>query len=249
MGPGTLARSCGAKLRYGKDAMKILSLMLLTALTTAAQTKPVVIAEAQPPATQTLAQPASVPNATALPIGTAIRMKLETPLSTATNKAGDRFGGRVTEAVLLNGKTIIPVGAALEGDVIRAEQHRRIRGTPSFALRPNLITLPDGRKFVINATIVDTSNRSLNVTDEGEIEGRGHDTADWVETGVGTALGTGIGAAVGGGKGALIGATIGAGGTVIHWLTKTKSAQIPAGTEIIMELNHPMALSAVPEGE
>src|SRR5581483_9609820 len=197
----------------------------------------VVVAEAWPAATQMMAQPAAAPNATALPVGTAIRMKLQTPLSTTANKHGDRFGGRVVEAVLLNGNMIIPVGSAIDGEVIRADEHRRIRGTPTFDLRPTLITLPNGGKYAINATIVDVSNRSLNVTDEGEIKGRGHDRADWVERGVGTAVGTGIGAAIGGGKGALVGASIGAGATLVHWLTKTKSAQIAAGTEIIMELN------------
>lgn len=226
--------------------------VIVIAMIAAAQTKDkapsVVVAEARP-ATQMMAQPAAAPNATALPVGTAIRMKLQTPLSTGANKHGDHFGGRVVEAVLLNGKTIIPVGSALEGEVIRADEHRRIRGTPTIDLRPTLITLPNGEKYAINATIVDTSNRSLNVNDEGEIKGPGHDRADWVETGVGAALGTGIGAIAGGGKGALIGASIGAGATVVHWLMKTKSAQIAAGTEIIMELNRPMALSAVNDGE
>jgi len=198
---------------------------------------------------KTLAQPAAAPDATALPVGTAIRMKLETPLSTTTNKYGDHFGGRVVEAVMLNGKTIIPVGAALEGQVIRADQSRRIRGTPTLDLRPTLITLPDGQKYAINASIVDTSDRALNVNDEGEIKGAGRDRADWVETGVGTALGTGIGAAAGGLKGAVIGGTIGAGVTMIHWLSKTRSAQVPAGTELIMELSRPMEMSAMQEGD
>jgi hypothetical protein len=199
-------------------------------------------------APKTLAQPNAAPNATALPVGTAIRMKLETPVSTTANKRGDHFGGRVVEAVTLNGKTIIPVGAALEGEVMNADEHRRIRGTPTLDLRPTSVTLPDGQKYAINASIVDTSDRSLNVNDEGEIKGQGHDRSDWVETGVGAAVGTGIGAAAGGFKGALIGGSIGAGATVIHWLTKTKSAQVPAGTEIIMELSRPMAMSVV-EGD
>jgi hypothetical protein len=199
-------------------------------------------------APKTLAQPNADAGATALPVGTAIRMRLETPVSTSGNKRGDHFGGRVVEAVMLNGKTIIPVGAALEGEVMNADEHRRIRGTPTLDLRPTAITLPDGQKYAINASIVDTSDRSLNVNDEGEIKGPGHDRSDWVETGVGAAVGTGIGAAAGGFKGALIGGSIGAGATVIHWLTKTKSAQVPAGTEIIMELSRPMAMSIV-EGD
>jgi len=234
-----------------KNLMILLTLAL--AASAVAQDKPsaAVPANGHPHtrAARTTAQPQAAPDATALPIVTAIRMKLETPLSTTTNKFGDRFGGRVIEAVMLNGKTIIPVGAALEGQVIRSEEHRRIKGTPELDLRPTLVTLPDGQKYSINANIVDTSDRSLNVNDEGQIKGKGHDNSDLVETGVGAAVGTGIGAAVGGFKGALIGGSIGASVTVVHWLMKTKSAQVPAGTEIIMELNRPMALSAVQEGD
>jgi hypothetical protein len=235
--------------------MNRLTILLLLAVTASAlaQTKTSAAVPANTKThskpTQTLVQPEAAPNATALPIGTAIRMKLETPLSTTTSKFGDRFGGRVVEAVMLNGKTIIPVGAALEGQVIRAEEHRRIKGTPELDLRPTMITLPDGQRYSINATITDTSDRSLNVNDEGQIKGQGHDRGDLVEMGIGTAVGTGIGAAAGGGKGALIGAAIGGGATVVHWLIKTKSAQIPAGTEIIMELSRPMAFNAVQEGD
>jgi hypothetical protein len=232
--------------------MKKLAVIVTLALcaAAAAQDKPSASLSAtkHEAAARPLAQPVAAADATALPVGTAIRMKLETRLSTAANKRGDHFGGRVVEAVMLNGKTIIPVGAALEGDVVGADEPRRIRGTPTLDLRPTMVTLPDGQKYAINASIVDTSDRSLNVNDEGEIKGPGHDSSDWVETGVGAALGTGIGAAAGGFKGALIGGSIGAGVTVVRWLTKTKSAQIPAGTEIIMELSRPMALSVM-EGD
>jgi len=62
-------------------------------------------------------------------------------------------------------------------------------------------------------------------------------------------VGTGIGAAVGGFKGAMIGGAIGGGATVIHWLTKTKTAEVRPGTEIIMELSRPMALTVMQEGD
>ena len=224
-----------------------LVMALAVALGAAAQdSKTTVIASNEKaPAAIPMAQPAAVPDATALPIGTAIRMKLETPLSTSTSKFGDHFSGRVTEAVILNGKTIIPVGASLEGQVIRSESARRIKGLPTMDLRPTTVTLPDGQKYAINATIVDTSAPGkLNVTNEGGIKGKGHDRADTVELGVGTAVGTGIGAAIDGWKGAGIGAAIGAGITTVHWLMKTRNASIPAGTELIMELSHPVALSA-----
>ena len=187
----------------------------------------------------------------ALPPGTTVYMKLETPISTRTNKAGDRFAGRVTQPVMLNSKTIIPVGAALEGTVTRVDEMRRFHGTPVIDLRPELVTMPDGTRYSIVATIVDTSNsKVVNVDDEGRIHGRGHDGSDWKETGIATGAGAGVGALIThGGKGILIGAGIGATASVVRWLTKTRDASLPAGTEIVMELSRPMLLSASSAGQ
>jgi len=187
-------------------------------------------------------------NEMALPIGTAIRMKLETPLSTNATTKGDRFGGRVTQAVMLNGKTIIPVGAALEGEVYRSEEKRRITGTPTLDLNPDTVTLPDGTRYTIRANIVDTTAKNVNVNDEGEVKGDGHSKRDWIEMGAASVVGAGIGAAFGGGKGAAIGAGIGASASVVRWLTKTRNASLPAGTELIMELSRPLQLTAM-EGD
>lgn len=191
------------------------------------------------------AQEAQAPAAPALslPTGTGIKMKLETPLSTSTSKAGDIFAGRVTEAVMLGGKAIIPVGAAVKGRVVRVSDPRRIKGVPTLDLMPDEITMPDGSRYSITAVVVDTSASHTSVNDEGEIKGPGHDKRDLLEMGVGTGAGVGVGAAVAGGKGALIGGLIGGGATIIHWLTRRHSANLPAGTEIVMELNRPMALN------
>ena len=203
---------------------------------------------AQPTGTA-LSQPES--NDLALPEGTPVYMKLETPISTRTNKVGDRFAGRVTQPVMLNSKTIIPVGAAMEGKVIRVDEMRRFRGTQVIDLRPEMVTMPDGSRYSIVATIVDTSNnKDVNVDEEGRIHGRGHDGSDWKETGIATGAGAGVGALVArSGKGMLIGAGIGATASVVHWLSKTRDANLPAGTEIVMELSRPMALSSSAAGK
>jgi len=41
---------------------------------------------------------------TALPTGTAVKMKLETTLATFSSKAGDPFSARVTEPLVMDGK-------------------------------------------------------------------------------------------------------------------------------------------------
>ena len=195
------------------------------------------------------APPAAPAQGLSLPTGTGIKMKLETPLSTSTSKAGDTFAGRVTEAVMLNGKAVIPVGAALQGRVVRVTDPRRIKGVPTLDLMPDEITMPDGTRYTIQAVVVDSSAPHTNVNDEGQIKGPGHDKRDLLEMGVGTGAGVGVGAAVGGGKGALIGGLIGGGATVVHWLTRRHSADLPAGTEIVMELNRPLALSQASNGQ
>jgi hypothetical protein len=57
-----------------------------------------------------------------------------------------------------------------------------------------------------------------------------------------------IGGLAGGGKGVLIGGAVGATATIAHWLTKHKSAMIPAGTELVMELSRPVTLNAASTG-
>jgi len=181
---------------------------------------------------------------TALPTGTAVKMKLETSLATFSSKVGDPFSARVTEPVVLDGKTIIPIGATVEGRVTRANETRRIAGKPTIAIFPENLVLPNGDKFVLNASLVDTNaGHGSDVNSEGQFKGAGHDNRDLTEIGIGTGGGMLIGGLAGGGKGFLIGGAIGATVTVAHWLGKHRSAMLPAGTEMVMELNRPMTMT------
>ncbi len=180
----------------------------------------------------------------ALPAGTEVKMKLETPISTRSNKPGDRFAGRVTADVTLNGRTVIPVGAALEGRIARADERRRIRGKPVIDLRPDTVVMPNGNRYTLNAVVIDTDARpDVDVNDEGKLVGRGHDGRDWKETGIAAGAGALAGGIVAGGHGMLMGAGAGATASVVHWLVKRRSTELPAGTEIIMELSHPVSLA------
>ena len=186
----------------------------------------------------------------ALPSGTGIKIKLETSLSTSTTKAGDAFSGRVTEAVKQDGKEVIPVGATIQGHVVRVTTPRRAKGLPTIAILPDQITMPTGERYEMTATVVDTDKEThTSVSDEGEIKGSGHDKRDLLVGGVGVGAGLGVGAAAGGAKGALIGAIIGGAAGVTHWLWRKHSAELPAGTEITMELNRPMQMSAGATGK
>ena len=181
---------------------------------------------------------------TALPTGTAVKMKLETTLATFSSKAGDPFSARVTEPVVMDGKTVIPIGTTVEGRVTKANEPRRIAGKPTIAIFPEDLVLPNGDKFKLNATLVDTNaGHGTDVNTEGQFKGDGYDGKDLPEIGMGTGGGMLIGGLAGGGKGFLIGGAIGVTVTVTHWLGKHRSAMLPAGTELVMELSRPMTMT------
>jgi hypothetical protein len=181
---------------------------------------------------------------TALPAGTAVKMKLETTLATFSSKAGDPFSARVTEPVIMDGKTVIPIGTTVEGRVTKTNEPRRIAGRPTIAIFPEHLVLPNGDRFMLNASLVDTNaRRSTDVNTEGQFKGDGHDAKDLTEIGMGTGGGMLIGGLAGGGKGFLIGGAVGATVTVTHWLGKHRSAMLPAGTELVMELSRPMTMT------
>ncbi len=179
-----------------------------------------------------------------VPAGTALMVKLETTLATFSNKPGDPFQGSLTQAVVLNGKTVIPAGARVEGRVTKVAEPRRISGKPTIGILPEALILPTGERLFLDATLVDTNaGRDTDVNNEGEFKGSGHDRRDQMETGGGAAGGMLIGGLVGGPVGIVVGGAIGAGSAGGYWLSKHRSATLPAGTTLTIELNRPLAMT------
>jgi len=186
----------------------------------------------------------------ALPAGTAFKVRLENTLSTFSSKEGDPFSGRVSEAVLLDGKTVIPIGATVQGRVTKVNDPRRITGKPTIGIFPESVVLPSGERYTLNAAMVDTSLRNgTDVNTEGQFKGNGVDGKDLTEIGMGTGGGMLVGGLAGGGKGLLIGGAVGATLTVAHWLGKKRGAILPSGTELMMELSRPMEMTAEAGGQ
>ena len=79
---------------------------------------------------------------------------------------------------------------------------------------------------------------------EGQFKGSTHDRRDTGEQGGGAAGGMVIGGLVGGPVGVLVGGAIGAGSTTGHWLAKHRAATLPAGTQLTLELNRPLSMTA-----
>src|SRR5260370_36106259 len=102
--------------------------------------------------------------------------------------------GRRGEAVVRNGKTVIHIGAPVEGRVTKTNEPRRIAGKPTIAISPENLVLPNGERFMLNASLVDTNARhGTDVNTEGQFKGDGHDGKDLAEIGMGTGGGMLIG--------------------------------------------------------
>jgi hypothetical protein len=180
-----------------------------------------------------------------VPVGTALMVRLDTTLATFSNRVGDPFQGKITEAVVINGSTVIPVGATVEGRVTKVTEPRRISGKPTIGILPEAVILPSGERYYLDATLTDTNIPGTDVNDEGQFKGSGHDRRDQIEAGGGAAGGMLIGGLIGGGPGVLIGGAVGATATGVHWLSKHRSATLPAGTQLTLELNRPLTMSTV----
>jgi hypothetical protein len=192
-----------------------------------------------------LATAVAAQQSASLPAGTGLRLKLQTPLSTQKSKVGDVFAGQVTEAVKVRGQTMVPVGAYVSGRVTQLSESRRIAGTPRITLLPDRIVMPDGNEFLITATVVDTAKSSgTSVDDEGKIHGSSRTGRDNAELVAGAGAGAVIGTLAAGAKGMFLGGGLGFGAVAAHWLTKRHSAELPAGTEIVLELNRPMTMNS-----
>ncbi len=180
-----------------------------------------------------------------LPAGTALRIRLERSLSTSRNRVGDKFAGMVTEAVSVDGRTVVPVGAHVTGRLEHKSQPRRVKGHPSIRLHPDELLLPDGQAYRIKASVVDSSNpRHTRVSERGDISGPSISKGQKIETVALTGTGAVAGAVVAGPVGAVVGAAAGAGASAGHYMMRRPALVLPAGTVLILELDSPIHLGS-----
>jgi hypothetical protein len=184
------------------------------------------------PATRTPAAPArevSAPRPTApppvtvreltLPAGTALALELTSPVSTETARVETPVTARVRQAVVVNGVTAIPAGAAVNGEVVDVERPGRVQGRARLGLRFTSVTVAGERHSI----------RTNPVTFEGEAT----KSEDATKIGAGAGIGAAIGGILGGGDGAAKGAAIGgAAGTGAVLATRGRDVELAAGSDV-----------------
>jgi len=136
-------------------------------------------------------------NSITVPAGTRILIRLGENLSTAQQRVGTRFTGRLETNLMAGGDLAAPRGTTVHGQVVALQSAGRMAGGSELALQ-----LTD---IVINGT----AHPVMTDTYQVQGQGQGGRTARSVAGGAG--LGSVIGAIAGGGRGAAIGAAAGGG--------------------------------------
>jgi len=178
-----------------------------------------------------------------LPIATMLHAKLVQTISTRETAAGTRFTARLTADVLKHGRVMLPAGTVISGRVTQVHGGRRTTGPAAIRLQPDLVKLPNGMAYEVEADVIDLEHfQGAHVNNEGTIIG--NNTKETTMTfGATTGAGALIGAAVGAGVGAVVGAGIGAGVGTVIWLQRDHQETLANGTDIVFSLNHPLELT------
>lgn len=165
-----------------------------------------------------------------IPSGTTLSIRLIDSLDSAKNKVGDTFRATLKVPVSVDGDTVIPAGADIEGRVADVSNAGRFTGHSELNLE--LI------KLTSNGTVYPVQTNGYDRA--GDSRGKG--TAETV--GAGAAIGAIIGAIAGGGKGAGIGSAAGAGaGGATRAAKSGKRITFPSETVLAFKLQEPITVT------
>jgi hypothetical protein len=162
-----------------------------------------------------------------IPAGTVVHASLDAALSTAVNRSRDTFTATTTEAISVDGRTLMPAGSKIEGVLRDVESSGRIEGRARMTLGYQSIVDPQGARYGIGATPLALQAASGK---SGDIE----------KIAAGAVLGAVIGGIANGGTGAAIGAGAGAGaGTIYMLATKGADIELGAGQALAVQITSP----------
>lgn len=180
----------------------------------------------------------------ALPTATVLRLKLSRSISTASAHPGQQFTATLSHAVEVQGQAVIPAGATVNCEVRSAHGTRRFGRRPSLSIKALGIRMPSGEELNFTASVVDTSNpHHLDVDPEGNVRGSSLNPMDKVELGSLAGVGAIAGAVIAGPEGFFIGTASGVIVAAGHIVVKHRELTLPAGTELIFELDAPATAS------
>ena len=163
------------------------------------------------------------PNPITIPEGATFPLVLETAMSSATSRAGDRVVARLAEDVRVGDKVVVPAGSEVRGRVTAAVPSGRVKTRARLAFDFDTLVL-DGKEHPIGTRPVDIAAGDTHNKDAATV-------------GIGAGAGAIVGAIANGGKGAGIGALIGgAAGTGVVLVNTGKEVALGSGTRVTVRL-------------
>ena len=137
--------------------------------------------------------------------GTTLNVRINEPLSSDHNQAGDLFSATLTQPVIVQGIVVARYGQTAAGQVVEAKKAGRVSGVSRLGITLTNLTLVDGQTVPIQSQLLVRKGPTS----------KGRDAATIAST---TGIGAAIGAAADWGTGAAIGAGAGAAAGVISVL-------------------------------
>ncbi|MEO7191200.1 MAG: hypothetical protein ABI051_09105 [Vicinamibacterales bacterium] len=162
-----------------------------------------------------------------LPVGTALDVRLQTPLDSGTARLEQRFEGTTVVDYPDQGGVIIPAGSVVRGFVSSVRAAGKVDRRGSLTLSFDEIRI-GSTSYRLRAAVTQAMDGKM-----------GQDTA---RIGTGAVVGAIIGGILGGGKGALLGVLVGGGGTIAA--TDGTDVVLPAGTILRIRLDQALEIAA-----
>jgi hypothetical protein len=174
--------------------------------------------------------------------GTNIRVTLLDRLSTWDGEKGQPFRSKVASDVMQGDQVVIPAGAEIDGRVVEVSSGH-FGGHGSMRLRPETVTLADGTRYELRASVTGTPGSRTRVGSEGAILPGSRARRDEIEYGGAVGAGVIVGAVVGGPVGAVAGGAIGAGAVTAHLLIDHPQATLEPGAILQFTLTDTLSLT------
>ena len=164
-----------------------------------------------------------------IPNGTALPLALTNAVGSDTSAVEDMVSARLTQAITIDGREVLPAGARVNGEVTAVDGPGRVKGRAMIAFRFTSLRTGDDRYDIEAAPVSQLASAT-----KGE---------DATKVGIGAGAGAIIGGILGGGGGAAKGAVIGGGaGTGVVLATKGKEIRLAPGANVSTELTAPLTI-------
>jgi hypothetical protein len=166
--------------------------------------------------------PARAPQTVMVPAGTVLNVRLSEGIDVDSTETGATFKGRLDDPIMIEGRVIIPRGAAVVIWAVSVKQSGTLKGSDRIALKLNSISFGE-RVYEV-------------VTEYAVAQGKGEGKRTARKVGGGAGVGAIIGAIADGGDGAAVGAVVGGITGTIVAASGEEHLKLPAETRLQFEL-------------